>query len=148
MPALLQAAPRDGATKGTALASLEHTRSTLVKTRTSRLAFATVSCALVLGASLALSACGNQAANAAAIVDGTTIGDKDVQNVAHQLNALGQGEQKLSSSNVLLSLILEPYVSAEAIRTGKSVPDAEVLKVIEKVQEPSIPTVNFVRMQL
>lgn len=136
------------ATKGTALASSEHSRSTLGKTRTSRLGFASVCCALALGASLVLTSCGNQAADAAAIVDDTVISDKDVQNVANELNALAEGGQKLSSSNVLLSLILEPYVSAEAIRAGKSVTDAEVLKVIEKVDEPSLPTVNFVRMQL
>lgn len=135
-------------TKGKALAPSHHLRSTLGKTRTTRRAIAAFSWALLLGGTLALSACGEQAADAAAIVDGTVISDKEVQNVSQQLNSLAQGEQKLSSSTVLLSLILEPYVTAAANRAGQSVADTEVLKVIEKVPDPSPATADFVRMQL
>jgi len=140
--------PRDGATKGTALAPSQHLRSTLGKTRPSRLRFAAVSWVLVLGATLVSSACGTQEADAAAIVDGTVIRDKDVQTVSQQINTLAQGQQKLTSNNVLLGLILAPYVSAEVDRAGKSIPDSAVLKVIDKVNEPSPTTVDFVRMRL
>jgi hypothetical protein len=131
--------------KGMALAPSQHLSSTPSRTRTSRAALATV---VLLVAALALSACGGQQASAAAIVNGTTISQKDVQTVSTQLNTLAQGEQKLTPSVVLLNLILAPYVLAEADRAGKSVPDAQARKVIAKVDKPSRQTLDFVRMQL
>ena len=130
------------------MASSQHMRSTVGKTRTSRLGFATRSLVFLFGATLALSACGTQEAGAAAIVNRTAIRDKDVQTVSLQLNKLAQGQQELSSSNVLLSLILAPYVLAEADRSGKSVSDSQARKVVEKVTAPSPLTIEFVRMQL
>jgi len=120
-------------TKGRALAPSKHLRSML---------------GLVLGASMALSACGAQQVDAAAIVNGTAIKDKDVQTVSVELNKLAQGQQQISSSSVLLSLILAPYVLSEASKAGKNVTDAEARKVIAKVDKPSPPTMEFVRMQL
>ena len=140
--------------KGTALAPSQHIRSTLGMTRTSRTtritrkAFGSRVLILVLGSTLALSACGTQQPGAAAITDGSTISTKDVQTVSLQLNKLSQGQAKLTPSVVLLNLILAPYVLAEAGRTGKPVTDAEARKVIGKVANPSRPTLEFVRMQL
>jgi hypothetical protein len=131
-----------------ALALSEHLRSMRGKTRISQMAFATELLTLLLGASLVLSACGAQQVGAAAIVNGTAISDKDVQTVALQLNTLAQGQATITSSTVLLSLIVSPYVVAEAKRTGKSVSDSQVLKVIAKVAEPSPSTMDFIRMQL
>jgi hypothetical protein len=127
-----------------------HMRLTLGSPRTSgssRTALATKILAPFLGATLVLSACGAQEVDAAAIVDGKVIKDKDVQTVSLQLSSLAQG-QKLSSSNVLLSLILAPYVASEAARTHKSVSDSQVRKLIEKVAKPAPTTMEFVRMQL
>ena len=139
-------AARDGATKGTALAPSRHIRPTLGRTRTSGTAFAAV---VVLGATLALSACGGpQQAGAAAIVNGTTISDKDVQSVPVQLNPLAAGGQQLTPSIVLVNLILAPYVLAQAAHSGKGVSDAAARKVIAKVANPSRPTLDFVKMQL
>jgi hypothetical protein len=103
---------------------------------------------LVLGATLALSACGAQEAGAAAIVNGTVIRDQDVQTVSTQLNTLGDVQQKLSSGSALLSLILAPYVLAEAERAGKTVSASQARQVISKVVDPSPSTIEFVRMQL
>ncbi|MEP7191791.1 MAG: hypothetical protein ABI903_02885 [Actinomycetota bacterium] len=127
------------------MAPSQHIRSPLGTTRTSGMARAA---AALLGGALVLSACGVQQAGAAAIVNGTPISDKDVQSVAVQLNALPQVQQKLTPSIVLLNLILAPYVLAEADRTGKGVPEAEVRKVVAKVHNPSPSTMDFVRMQL
>jgi len=127
--------------KGTALAPSQHTRSTLGKSRAFRAA------AVLLGATLALSACGTQP-GAAAIVDGTTISDKDVQTISLDLKKAVQGEQQFTSSAILVNLILEPYVLAEAKRTGKNVSDAQARKAIAKLANPSRATVDFVRMQL
>ena len=142
-------ARRDGATKGTALAPSQHLRSTLGKPRTSRLAFPTAfPTALLLGATLALSACGAQEAGAAAIVNGAAISERDVQTVSDQLNTISQDGQKLTSSNALLSLILAPYVLAEAERAGKTVSTSQARQVIAKVADPSPSTIEFVQMQL
>jgi len=138
-------ARRDGATKGTALAPWQHLRSTLGTPRTSRLASLT---ALMLGATLALSACGAQETGAAAIVDGTAISEHDVQTVSEQLDVLSQDGQKLTASNALLSLILAPYVLAEAGRAGKTVSLSQARQVVAKVADPSPSTLVFVQMQL
>lgn len=114
-------------------------------TRISRLAFPT---ALVLGASLVLSGCGAQQAGAAAIVNDTVISDRDIQTVSQEVNQIDPGGQKLSSSDALLSLILAPYVLAEAKRTGKAVSASQAREVIAKVPDPSPPTITFVQMQL
>jgi len=103
---------------------------------------------LVIGASLTLSACANQQAGAAAIVNDAVISDKDVQSVGEQLNQLDPGGQQLKSSDALISLILAPYVLAEAARTGKTISDSQARKVIAKVADPSPTTITFVRMQL
>lgn len=123
--------------KGKALAPSQQIRSTL-------------GCALaiVLGATLALSACGTQQPGAAAIVNGTTISDKDVQKVVVQLNALPEIQEKLTPNDVLLDLILAPYILTEADKTGKKVPEAEVHKIVDKVPNPAQATTDFVRMQL
>jgi hypothetical protein len=131
--------------KGTALAPSQHLRSTLGSIRTARTAGAV---ALLLGMTLALSACGTQQTGAAAIVNGTPISEQDVQTVAVQLNALPQVQQKLTPNVVLLNLILAPYVLAEADRSGKGVPDAEARKVVAKVPNPTQATMDFVRMQM
>lgn len=141
-------APRDGATKGKALAPPLHPRSTLGDLRTHRRVVAAKGLTLLLGSTLALSACGSQSPGAAAVVDGRTISDKDVQSASLQLNTLAQGQQKLTPRIVLLNLILAPYVLAEAARGGKSVTDAQARKVIAAVPNPSRPTMDFVRMQL
>ncbi len=134
--------------KGTALAPSQHLRSTLGTTGTSRMVFAARSLTVLLGATLALSACGSQAPGAAAIVDGSTISEKEVQTVSAELNTIAQGQTKLTPGIVLVNLILAPYVLAEASRTGKTVTDAEARKVIAKVPNPSPATMDFVRMQL
>lgn len=132
-------------TKGTALVPLQHIRSTFGKTRTCRTALAAV---VLLGASLALSACGAQQAGAAAIVNGSTISDKDVQAASLQLATLATAQQQVSTRLVLLNLILAPYVIAEADRTGKGVTAAQARKAIPKVANPSPALVEFVQMQL
>ena len=114
-------------------------------TLTSRLAFPT---ALVLGATLALSGCGAQQSGAAAIVNDTVISDQEIQTVSEQVNQIDPAGQKLSSSDALLSLILAPYVLAEAKRAGKTISASQARQVIAKVANPSPSTIEFVQMQL
>jgi hypothetical protein len=130
------------------LAPWQHLRSTLDKPGTHRRGFPTGSLTLLLGATLALSACGVQEAGSAAIVNGTAISEHDVQTVADQINGLSPGGTKISSSDVLFILILGPYVRDEAKRTNKTVSDSEARKAIAKVANPAPATIEFVRMQL
>lgn len=125
------------------MAPSQHLRLMLgsARTRTSRPAGAT---ALLLGATLALSGCGAQRPDAAAVVNDTVIRDQDVQIVSDQVNEIAE----VSVNNVLVSLILAPYVLAEAERTGKTVSASQARKVIAKVSEPADSTITFVRMQL
>jgi len=104
--------------------------------------------ALVLGATAAVSGCGAQQSSAAAIVNDTVISDQDVQSVSNQLNKLATDGQQLRTSDALLSLILAPYVLAEAKRVGKTVSDSQARQVIAKVTDPSPSTIQFVQMQL
>jgi hypothetical protein len=128
--------------KGTALAPSQHIRSTLGRARLPRAGFVAV---VLLGATLTLSACGARQAGAAAIVDGTTISEADVQTASLQLNTVSPGQPVLPSL-VLRNLILEPYVLAEA---GKSAPDdAAVRKAIAKLVNPSPATMQVVRTDL
>src|SRR6185436_7437585 len=131
------------------LAPSHHLRPTLGTTRASRMARPTLSLTLLLSAALALSACGGaQQSGAAAIVDGKVIKDQDVQVVSSQLNAISQDGQKLSPDNAVLTLILAPYVLAEAKRLNKSVSDADARKVIAKVAKPAPSTVSSARSRL
>jgi len=127
------------------LAPSQNLRYRLGRTTASRLAFATT---VVLGATLALSGCGAQQPGAAAIVNDTVISSQDVQTVADQLNKLAQGGQQLRTGDALISLILAPYVLAEAQRAGKAVSVSQAKQVIAKVPNPSPSTVKFVQMQL
>jgi len=137
--------PPDGATKGTALSPSQNPRATSSRTRTSRMAFAAV---LLLGATVAVSGCGAQQSSAAAIVNDTVISDQDVQSVSNQLNKLATDGRQLKTSDALLSLILAPYVVAEAKRVGKTVSGSQARQVIAKVTDPSPSTIQFVQMQL
>lgn len=107
-----------------------------------------VAAVLLLGLTLAVSGCGAQQTSAAAIVNGTAISDQDVQSVSDELNQLAEQGQKLRSSDALISLILAPYVLAEAERAGKNISDSQARQVIDKVVDPSPSTITFVRMQL
>lgn len=132
--------------KDKALAPSQHLRTTSGRTRISRLALPT---ALVLVAALTLSGCGAQQTGAAAIVGDTVISDKDVQNVSDQINTFtGGGEKQLTLNTALLSLILAPFVLAEAERAGKTVAPSQARQFIAKVVDPSAPTIEFVQMQL
>jgi hypothetical protein len=129
------------------LAPLKNLRSTLGRTGTSRPS-AAASLALLLGACLALSGCGAQQSGAAAIVNDTVISDQEAQSVTSELNKLAEGGQQVRTSDALISLILAPYVLAEAERAGKTVSVAQARKVIAKVADPSPATIKFVQMQL
>jgi hypothetical protein len=100
----------------------------------------------MLGATL--SGCGAQQPDAAAIVNDTVIRDQDLQTVSDQLNAFAGGEQTITKGEVLTSLILAPYVFAEAKRVGKTVSPSGARQVIAKMPNPSPSTIAFIQMQL
>ena len=79
------------------MAPSQHNRRTLGKPRSFRRPFPAVFLTFLLGATLGLSACGTQESSSAAIVNGVSISEQDVQSISDQVNALSQGGQKLSS---------------------------------------------------
>jgi hypothetical protein len=108
-----------------------------------------VPAALVLGAALALTACGPQQAGAAAIVGDRVISDQDVQTAAQETNKAVEGlNTKLSSSDTLVSLILAPYVLDAAARDGHGVSDSQARQVLSKLANPSPATLDFVKTQI
>ena len=132
-----------------ALAPSQHHHPTSGKPRGSRRRFPAAFLALALGASFAVSACGTQEPSAAAIINGRSISERDVQSVTDQVNALSQGGQKLSSSNALLSLILAPYVRDEAKRVHKTLAESQAKDFIKsKIPHPSAATLTFFEMNL
>jgi len=132
-----------------ALAPSQHHHPTSGKPRGSRRRFPAAFLALALGASFAVSACGTQEPSAAAIINGRSISERDVQSVTDQVNALSQGGQKLSSSNALLSLILAPYVQDEARRVHKTIAESQARDFVKKqIADPTAATLTFVEMQL
>jgi hypothetical protein len=140
---------RAGETKGMALAHSQHSLSTLSKPRSFRRPFPAALLTVLLGATLGMSACGPQEASSAAIVNGVSISEQDVQSISDQVNALSQGGQKLSSSDALLSLILAPYVRDEARRVHKTVAVSQAKDFINgKIAHPSAATLTFFEMNL
>ena len=132
-----------------ALAPSEHIGSTLGTPRSFRRPFPAAFLTVLLGATLGASACGAQEASSAAIVNGVSISERDVQSISDQVNTISQGGQKLRLSDALLSLILAPYVLDEAKRVHKTVGESQARAVIQKkIAHPSAATLRFVQMQL
>jgi hypothetical protein len=147
-PDSAQPARRDGETKGTALAPSQDNRRTLGKPRRFRGPFPAVFLTFLLGSTLGLSSCGTQESSSAAIVNGVSISEQDVQSISSEVNSLAQGGQKLTTSDALLSMILAPYVLDEAKRVHKTIGESQARLVVKKIAHPSAATLRFVEMQL
>jgi hypothetical protein len=121
-------------------------RSTRGRTRTAVTASSAV---VMLGASLLLSACGAQQPGAAAVVNGDTIRDQDVQRIALDLKQLSPDQKQADPGKVLGAMIIAPYILAEAKRTGHDVTDAQARTAIAKgIPNPSPQTVDLFRSQV
>ena len=131
-----------------ALAHSQHSLSMLGKPRSFRRPFPAALLTVLLGATLGMSACGPQEASSAAIVDGVSISEQDVQSISSEVNSLAQGGQKLSPSDALLSMILAPYVLDEAKRVHKTIGESQARLVVKKIAHPSAATLRFAEMQL
>jgi hypothetical protein len=116
--------------------------------RSFRRPFPAVFLTFLLGSTLGLSSCGTQESSSAAIVNGASISEQDVQSISSQVNALAQGGQKLTTSDALLSMILAPYVLDEAKRVHKTIGESQARLVVKKIANPSAATLRFVEMQI
>ena len=106
----------------------------------------TAPAALVLGAALALTACGPQQAGAAAIVGDRVISDHDVQTAAQETNKGVEGlQQPFTASDTLVFLIVSPYVLDEAARAGHGVSESQARAALTKLPTPSPATLEFAR---
>jgi hypothetical protein len=147
-PGSAEAARRDGETKGTALVPSQQNPRTLGKPRGFRTRFPAVFLTFLLGSTVGLSSCGTQESSSAAIVNGVSISEQDVQGISSEVNTLAQGGQKLTPSDALLSMILAPYVLDEAKRVHKTIGESQARLVVKKIAHPSAATLRFVEMQL
>ena len=102
--------------------------------------------ALVLGVTLALTACGPQEAGAAAIVGDRVITDKDVQTAAQETNSGVQGlKQPFTSTDTLFFLNISPYVLDAAAHGGHGVSVSQAQQALTKLSNPSPATLEFAR---
>ena len=104
--------------------------------------------ALVLGAAVLLSGCGDQQPGAAAVVDGRVISDADAQQVAAQISTVPGVQQKVTPADTLVSLILAPYVIDQAEKDGKGVSESQARAAVKEIKNPSPATLDFVRTSL
>jgi len=138
--------PRDDATKGSALAPSHDLRSMLGRTRRSLLAFPRALAMVLVGATLSLSACDSaQEAGAAAIVNGTVIGDQEVQTVSTQVRPVDPEAQ--NPGYVLINLMIVPFVLAEADRANKTISEADARKALPNLVDPSPATIKYLQMK-
>ena len=104
--------------------------------------------ALVLGAAVLLSGCGDQQPGAAAVVDGRVISDADAQQVAAQISTVPGVQQKVTPADTLVSLILAPYVIDQAEKDGKGISESQARAAVKEIKNPSPATIDFVRTSM
>ena len=104
--------------------------------------------ALVLGAAVLLSGCGDQQPGAAAVVDGRVISDTDAQQVAAQISTVPGVQQKVTPADTLVSLILAPYVLDQAEKDGKGISESQARAAVKEIKNPAPATLEFVRTSL
>lgn len=106
--------------------------------------------AAVVAATGLLAGCdqGSQS-RAAAIVDGQPILESDVQTAAREFNGgSSQVTQPVQPANVVSLLTFGRYVLPAVQQSGKGVSDDAARKLLDKVENPSRSTLDFVRTAL
>lgn len=106
--------------------------------------------AAVVAATGLLAGCdqGSQS-RAAAIVDGQPILESDVQTAAREFNGgSSQVTQPVQPANVVGLLTFGRYVLPAMQQSGKGISDDAAKKILDKVDNPSRPTIDFVRTAL
>lgn len=104
--------------------------------------------AVLVAATSLLTACDERAeSRAAAIVDGTTIAESDVQQAVREFNtgsSQAQG-QPVTPSAVTSILTLGHFTLPALARSGKGISDDEAKQYLDKIDDPSPATVDFVK---
>lgn len=105
--------------------------------------------ALVLGAALATSGCGNTEANRAAVVDGDVITETEVQEAMSQVNAMDPAllQSALTPSSTLTALIQAPvvldYLAGKGVVASESMAREDARQ--RGVNEPGDGTLEIIR---
>lgn len=104
---------------------------------------------LALAALLPVSGCAGQNPNTAAVVNGTVISEKDIDAASRDLAALGTSGQSITKQDILLALILRPFVVEAAQRRGTMVSQSEARAALAKeIPDPSPATLDFAQASL
>lgn len=99
--------------------------------------------AVALAAALSVSGCST--ADTAAIVDGTTISEKDAQTAARQINEAFHPEQPLDTPGAVASLISAPMINAVALAAGKGESDSSARAAMPDLADPAASTLELVK---
>lgn len=104
-----------------------------------------VRCAVAGVAIVALAGCGDIGANEAAIIDGETIGEAELQETTAQLNSISTEEA--SPSTVLAELTRTPFLDDVLDGTPAALTDQEVteLLTVNGLNEPTSLTIDVAR---
>ncbi|AKT50187.1 hypothetical protein ADJ73_00530 [Arsenicicoccus sp. oral taxon 190] len=102
---------------------------------------------VVVAATGLLSACDERAeSRAAAIVDGQTILESDVQKATREFNTgSSQATQPVQPSNVVSLLTYGHFVLPAMQQAGKGISDDMAKKYLDKIDDPSPATLAFVK---
>ncbi|WP_409484922.1 hypothetical protein [Arsenicicoccus dermatophilus] len=106
--------------------------------------------AVVVAASGLLSGClEREESRAAAVVDGRTILESDVQQATREFNTgSSKATQPMSPTDVVTALAYGQFVLPAVQQAGQAVSDDVARQVLDKIDDPSPTTVEFVRSAL
>lgn len=90
-------------------------------------------CSVTLAGALLLGGCSGVGSSDAAVVDGMTISESDLQEVTSQFNQVAA--QQASPAEVLNTLIQVPTLEEAVAGSGQEVTDREVLTQLEAIPE-------------
>lgn len=120
-----------------------------MKVRLTRAGRAGTVAGVALAAALTLSGCAGQNPDTAATVNGTVITEHDVTAVSRDMASMPTTGPSVTNQDILVTLILRPFVVDAAQRTGTMVSPAEARQLLgDGLPNPSQQTVNFAQTSL
>lgn len=104
---------------------------------------------VALAAALTLSGCAGQNPDTAATVNGTVITEQDVAAVSRDMASMPTTGPSVSNQDILVTLILRPFVVDAAQRTGSMVSASEAKRLLsDGVPNPAQQTIDFAQTSL
>ena len=102
---------------------------------------------VVAGVAAVLAVSGCATADTAAVVNGTTITEREAQEAARQIQA-AQPDSGLDTPNAVASLIMAGFINTVADSVGKGLSDSAARAAVPAIDQPSPATLTLVRASL